>query len=565
MNSRWSSLLLIVALPVAALAQTNPQSAGAVTRPALDDLLKLVPDDVALVAVVRDLADFVGGIQAFGATIGVDDLIETDSAAILADLDVGDLPAAWRDRIDPHGPLVLAQREPDDEPLLLATITEPADVPTGELVELRGRILIAAPEAEALHAVKSASGRFAQRFQESAAATLKTHDVVVFLNAPAWATKMEQMLSLGQMLAQMGAATTTQQAQSNLALVNWLFQTLRTAYEQTETLVLGARVNAEGLHFSQLTRFERSGRIAEYLSKIRKPDKDLLRGLAAERGMMVMGSEWTLPPDVETFSEHLLEVMLAAAPEKPADDAEWEKTVQQAKMLYRRIPGYNGVMSAGADQPGMIMHGLYFTDNPQALFDSFPALWKVSTPLMSTMAPGFSMEMTDEVETISSVKVRVCHFKFDADAEEMRRMLKSIYGESPTFYMAPHPEGMAFAMGPADVARQRIEKLLTREGSRLSDDPHVASALKRLSPKPQAFVLLDLPRVMTWGLEISGVPAPPIPQAALGKEPVPYMSLGLYLHEASCTAELFVPAKTIKVLVDFVQGPAGDTTGSKSY
>jgi len=560
MYRRSSLLLLIVALPLAALAQTSPHSAGNTARPSLDDLLELVPDDVALVAVIQDLAAFAGGIQEFGAAIGVDDLVETDSAAILADLDITALPADWRDRINRRGPLVLAQPEPDCEPLLLATITEPADVPTGELVKIKGRILIAAPDAEILRATTSASGRFARRFKENAAATLESHGVVIFLDAPAWATKMEQMLTMGEMFAQMGAAMTSQPAQSNLALVNWLFQSLRTAYGETETLVLAGRINGDGLHFNKLIRFEPGGKIAEYLGKVRKSDKDLLRNLPAQPGMIIMGAEWTLPPDVQTFSEHMLDVMLAAAPDTPGD-ADWKKTTEQAKGLYRRIAGYNGVVSSAADQPGMLAHGFYLAENAPAMMDNFHALWKVSMPLMSTMAPGFEMEVTDEVEMIGSARARTYHMKFTTGDEQMQRMLNSMYGESTTFCIAPHAEGIAFAMGPGNVARQRLEKLLAGEGTPLGADPRVAAALEKLSPKPQVLVLVDLPRLMLWGLKISGVPAPPLPQEA----PPPYVGLTVHLHQTSCTTELFVPARTVKALTDFVQGPAGAPTGPEAY
>ncbi|MFQ5806281.1 MAG: hypothetical protein ACE5I3_07520, partial [Phycisphaerae bacterium] len=149
-------------------------------------------------------------------------------------------------------------------------------------------------------------------------------------------------------------------------------------------------------------------------------------------------------------------------------------------------------------------------------------------------------------------------------------VLKRIYGESTALYVAPHPEGVAYTMGSAEVARRNLEKLLARKASPLSNDPLVANALKRLPPKPQMLVLLDLPGLIKWGMELVTAgfgegPAPAVPPLELPKAPLPYVGFGLYLHEASCGAELFVPAETLKVIVKWSEGPPGDTTESEPY
>jgi hypothetical protein len=75
---------------------------------------------------------------------------------------------------------------------------------------------------------------------------------------------------------------------------------------------------------------------------------------------------------------------------------------------------------------------------------------------------------------------------------------------------------------------------------------------------------------MKWAMEFAAMefgdtPPPGMPQVKLPETPLPYVGCGLYLHEASCGAELFFPAKTLKVLVDSFAGPAGETTGSEPY
>ena len=65
---------LAAALPLATWAQTGAGSAAT-----LDDLLKAVPDDPAVVVVVPNFNEIASGFQAFGAATGIPDLAEIDA------------------------------------------------------------------------------------------------------------------------------------------------------------------------------------------------------------------------------------------------------------------------------------------------------------------------------------------------------------------------------------------------------------------------------------------------------------------------------------------------------
>ncbi len=564
-------LLAILTLPLGTVAQTGGEDGPAGAMPVLADLLKLVPDEVALVVAIPDFAELVDGLQAFGTAGGIQDLAELDSDTLFDELEIADLPDEWRQRVRKDGPMVFALTAPDTEPLLICTVTEGAEAPPeDEIIQLKGQVLMAAPDTETMQAVRNASGKFAQRFERQGHPALKGHDLAIFFDVPSWSVEIEQMLSMAEMFSQMGAAATTQPGQPNLAMVKWLFKTVRTVVDESEAIAIGARFDADGIHVGKLAHFKRTGQIAGYLNKVRKSEKDLLRGLPAERGMLVFASEWMLPTDATTFSETMLEVMRSAASSQPADEEEWEKALQEARKLYRAISGYNGVMNFGAGQGGMTFNGLYLTEKPQVVFDGISTLFKLSDPMMKAMMPGFSIELSEQSETIGSVQARVGRFKFAVDNEETQRLLNRIYGESPTFYTAPHPEGVAYAMGPPEVGRKNLEKLLAGSGARLGDDPHLADALKKLTPKPQGLALLDLPAFMKWGMEfatmgLGDTPPPGMPQLKLPETPLPYVSGGLYLHETSCGFELFLPAQTLKALVESFAGPAGETTESEPY
>ena len=550
---------LVAALPLAALAQTE-----AVDKPTLDDLLKVVPDDPALVVMVPDFTEIVSGLQAFGAAAGIQDLVELDADTLFDELEVSNLPVEWQECLDKSGPFVFALTDPESEPVLICTVTEAPETPLGELVEFKGRILIVAPDAEVMQAVKSAAGAFTKRFAERVRPTLDQHDVGVYFNVASWSVQIQQMLSMGEMIAQMGVAATSQPAQVNLTMVNWLFELLRTTVEEGQAVVLAGRVDGDGVNVSEVMHFDPAGKIADYLGKISKPEKDLLRGVPPPAGMIVMASEWRTPGSVETMTEKMLDVLLAATTQ-PADQAERPKLTPELRKLYRMLDGYNGVMSFGSEGGGMNASGFYLTDQGQAFFDGFQEMWKLAAPMMANMAPGFTMDLSEGTETIGSVEARVYRFKFDADEEEAKRALQAIYGESTTVCAALHAEGVAYAMGPAEAARANLEKLLAGKSGSLSTDPRVVSALKRLSPKPQAFALLDLPGMMTWAAELAGIAGGEMPQFKPPEAPLPYLGFGLYLHETAISAELFFPAKTLKYIVEQSRAPTSAPAGAEPY
>lgn len=537
-------LFLMAALPVAALAQSD-----AAREPTLDDLVKLVPDDPALVVVIPDFSDVAAGIQAFGVAADIGDLAQLDADTFFDEFDTSGLPDEWPGCLRKTGPFIFALTIPESEPLLICTVTKPPETPPGEFVLLRNNILIAAPDAEVMHAVKNVSGTFAKRFAKQVRPALEEHDVAVFLDVSAWSMQIQQMLSMGEMITQMGVAATSQPAQVNLTMVKWLFEMLRTTVGESQAFVLAGRVDGNGLHLAEVLHVDPAGKIAEYLSKIGKPEKDLLRGLPSPPGTIVMATEWRTPGSVETMTEKMLDVLLSATTQ-PADQAERPEVTPELRKLYRILDGYNGVATFGAESGGMRARGLYLTDQGQALLDGFEEMWKVATPIMTSMAPGFTMELSEETEIVGSIKARVYRFTLNVPDEDARRALRAIYGESPTFYAALHPEGVAYAMGPAEVARANLERIMNEKSVSLSADRRVADALKKLSPRPQAFMLFDLPGLMTWAAEIAELSGEGLPQFKPPEKPLPYLGFSLYLHESAISAELFFPAKVAKYIVE---------------
>jgi hypothetical protein len=191
-------LILVVTLPLSAAAQVGSDEPTA-GKPTLDELLKLVPDGPALVAVVPDFGEVVGGLGELGAIIGVNDLVDLDADDLLTDLELDEIVGTWRDHVRTDGPFVFVLMDPDTDPLLLCAATEPARVPVDEPVQFRGNIMIAARDAEVLRAALSADGKFAPRFEKQAHGMLDRHDVALLFDVRSWSAQIDQILSLGEM------------------------------------------------------------------------------------------------------------------------------------------------------------------------------------------------------------------------------------------------------------------------------------------------------------------------------------------------------------------------------
>ncbi|HUU95725.1 MAG TPA: hypothetical protein VM487_08285, partial [Phycisphaerae bacterium] len=279
---------------------------------------------------------------------------------------------------------------------------------------------------------------------------------------------------------------------------------------------------------------------------------DLLRGLPDERAAVIFGCEWMLPEGTETLSEMALKAILVGptAETQPADQERAAK-IKRAIAAYGQLSGYNGAGMFAPGRKGIPAAGLYMTKNPKLLMQNMQALTELSTQMMGAFAPGVSVELTRRQETIGAVQADVYTFVFETEDEQMGDMLSAMYGESVTLYVAPHSEGVLYAQGPADTAREQMSKLLAG-GGKLSKNQDVAAALKTISPNPQMCLLVDLAPVFGWAMGLVGAAGGPIPDIDL-PEKTPYIAFGFYFERDTMRAELWVPSPTIKTVVEAIE------------
>ena len=554
--------VLVTGLCVLSLATSSAFAEG----PKLADLLRQVPDDPALVVVVPNFSDAVAGIQAFGVAAGIQELSELEVDALWDEMEFSDLPGGWASALRKNGPIVFVLTETGSDPLLLATVTEPPDEQPTDLIQLKGQVLIVAPDSDVAAAIKSANGKFAADFLKKNQERLSSNDVLVYFNVPVWSTEIHQILSMGEMVLKAGAASAPQETPMNLTFIKWLFAKLRELSEQSRSLVLAAHIGTDGLHLGKRVEFDPESAVAAYLAQVKKPQQDLLRGLPAQPAMVVAAGEWQTPPEVRSISEQIVEVTLAELPTAEQDAEPPMKMTEQMRRLYRVVAGYNGLMVCDPDTTHFALSGVYLTDQPRAFFEGFPKLWECSELMMDAFSPVLKFTVTQSTDSIGSVEAQVYQLTFEAAEEQMRKVLTATYGNPATFYIAPHPLGVAYAFGPADVAKKQVEQILKEKGSPLASAGRTRQALKKLSPQPQGFLLIDIPAVMAWAIKIGGAMGETVPEIKPPTEPLPYLSLGFYLDKSAWSGELFFPAQVIKYITSVTsETPTSAPAGTEPY
>ncbi len=565
-----TSILLAWSIAAAAAAQTSPTQPTSAPSDTLEKALAYVPDDTNLIVIIPSIKGLTTAVTEYGKTLGAADLAERILVGEI-EFDVGGNRLTFSGAtIDAQGPLVVAMSAQRDEPLLIARADRPEQWkatsrsarPDGVPVyELGGRCYAAATAEDlaifardpadlpqALKARASGPGRLAR----AACAALGDRQVLIYVDVPGWNDLVQTRLTTLTQVMLMGmTATTTAAGDADTAvqLWNWLFDRLRRAVGDTETLALGLRVTAADAYAEIRVALKPGSETARHLGQVRRPGRDPFRGLPPRTGSMVIAYEWEEPPGSETLSNSLLRSLLGVESLRERVGAErLETVVKLSTELNRFMTGSNIVIDFSADGGGFLSWGLYLTDDGPAMQRAFRDLCEKAPDLYSTWG---SIPATIEArahEQIAGVATDVYRFNFSEAEAAMQPVMQAIYGPDPTLYLAPHSAGVVYAFGPAAPARERMVELLG--GGGLSREPRVAAALKRLSPDPQLSALVDFPaavRGMLTMVQQMGVPVPRLPTAA--DSPAPLVGLNLYLEPQTIRAELIVPAEAIKSLI----------------
>lgn len=555
-------IALAVGLPLTAAGQ-SPTTQPVKIPPELERVLKYVPDDTHLVVVVPSLDQLMSGLTQFSKAIGVDDP-EID----ILEEPLGEAAAA----VNTAGPLVLAVSAEREDPLLIVSLTsteswkattQPTTLPDDVLVFELGderyaavsehQVAIVARERAELQRALRSTGERGRRFLSQNREWLGRRQVVVQIDVPAWRAVLEQHLDMIELSTSVGMAD----VEASLQIWEWLFKQIKEAIFEVETYAASLRFDADGASFEQRAVVKPDGHIGRYLKAVRKPKRDLLRGLPSG-GAMAFASEWEEPAGKHGFYEALVKVMMQMESVKEKLGAEnVEAVTKTCTEMYRQLSGSSGVLTTAPGGRGMVFGGLYLTKEGPAVQRSMRTILELYPDMMSAWGPLPSATVRCEREKISGVDTDVYHFSFETEDVQLQPVLEAFYGQDSAMYMAPHPEGVFFALGPQEHARKAVSQALAGQTAPLSKDKRVAALMESLSPDPQICLLVDIPQVFELGVAMMQEVGAPIPALVVGGKGLPLAGCTFYLEAQAVRAEVFVPTEPIKALVEAFEGLAG--------
>ena len=557
-------LSLIIALP-AAVAQTDPPA-----EPPIERLLAHVPADAPLVFAVPSIEKLTNGLAAFGETIGVDSLADLKTATLLAQLDLLD----DIEGLDTGGPLLIAQYPARPTPLLLCLLKDrdawkrsaKAEDMDGDLLRVcvcgesgcaavKGDVLIVGDDRDSVTAALKADGEFAGRFHARAGKLLDENHLVVYVIIPEWRPMIDAALMAIRVSFQMGMAMGSTHDEDAVALLDSQLDGFAKIVQQTEVFAVGVRGGARGISAAATASFKPDGSVAAYLKKVRATEAPLLRGLPAGDAMVALACEWAVPPGTPSLNTYWLKAALETdALKARLGQADHEKATNALLATYNDTTGYNLAMTpVPGDAGGMVMSAVYFTADPPALAENMRAAYAISAEFINPLGPGASMDVTSRQERIGSADVHAFDMVFRTEDEQIRRLMAAVYGESTTIYTAPRANDVMFVMGPTAIARTRFQTMFEGTGGSLQDDKRIAATSKLLSPNPQACLFIDAARSMTFLLDAVRATGQPVPAVDFGDAPMPFVACGVYLEPDRVRAELVIPAKPIKTIIDRIQ------------
>jgi hypothetical protein len=570
---RYTICPLVVVLCVA-LAR----SVGAASQAALEKVLKYVPDDTHLAVVVPNLEALVAGCAALGKGVGAERLAALTVADLLEE-PLGSSASA----VDKSGAFILAVSAADTSPLMIGSVgsveawkgaTKPADLPGGALLfELgderwaavtRENVAVFAREKEDLQRALRSSGTFARRWTEQAADQLTGRQVVLWIDVPAWRGLLDQQMTAVTKGVNLGMAAAGPGAETAVEVWQALLEQVRKLLSETETYVAAARVDGDGVLLRDRVTFKADGAAAKYLGEVKKTKRHLLRGLPAEGSAIALACEWEMPPGTETLNELLVKALFKLDTLKEKVGAEkLEAALSRNVAIYRKVSGYSVAVVAGPREEGLMYCGVYLTGEGGAVQRDLRAVCEMCPDLLNAWGMYPSTSLAREPEKIGGVEADAYRFEFGTDNAQVQAAVQAVYGKDPVLYMAPHGQGVAYAFGPREAARELLARVLAAGGPEFSQDKRVAALFATLSPDPQACVILDAPRLLDMVRTMTkrlGAPFPPV--QITGKD-LPLIGCAMYLDPQAVRGELFVPAAPVKAIIGAFEKPGGDGEGPR--
>lgn len=526
-------------------------------------VLRYVPDDAHLVVIIPNLARLTEGVAEFGERAGLKKLAGMTAKGVFRDT-----LGAHANALDQEGAVVLAVSADDDDALLIANLAS-ADVWLNESSPIRfrddvllfefdtdryvaaatGRVAIFGREPATLRRALDSTRRFERRFHREAEGALDGRQMVIFADVPAWTRELDTQIAFLAQRAYMGIAATSPNAEIGMQFWNWLLEQMREKVGEARTFVGTLRVNREGVLVDGRATFDTDGKVARYLRSVRKPGRDLLRGLPAGRHPLVMAFEWEERPDTPGINEAFSQVFLRMDTlRERVGAARLESVIEKSNALNRKVPGSSLVYSMRPGG-GLLYWGYYLTPQGKTVQHELRELCEMAPEVMNTWGTFPAAVAPGVREQVAGVACDVYQFDLATEQAPVQPVMRTIYGTAPAFYLAEHELGLAYAFGARPAARECLAALLADGGAKLSDAARVRELFARFSPEPQCCVVVDVPAAVAGVSDILEPLGVPIPKMEAEEEGAALAGFTFYLEDAALRAEVFVPAEPVRVLL----------------
>jgi hypothetical protein len=530
------------------------------------EVLSALPNKAGLVVLVPSIGKLASGLAEFGKAIDVVELASLDAPSML------ETALPFIDGIDLDGTFALCVIPGEQpQPLVIFPLSDPAawkkaaqaaGVDVGDAVFtmsiqgqehaalVRGNLLMLSQEADVLKA--SATSAAGDRVKLPAE-VLEQNQFILWLDVSAWKATIDQNLGMFEAMAQMGMMMSGQPgAQGGMAYLKWVMSEVRALLADMSTSVMALRVSREAAHWSNIVTLTPGSPTAEYVSKSKKGQGHLLRGLPGKPAGLTIAAEWEPPPGGASVFERMLKVAAESAPEKDRAGPEGQEALAR---FCRELKGLNVAIDVPRE-PGMRMTGHYFVKDARAAMKDLAAMIDYAMVQAKGAGAGLTITHAHSSEKIGGGDMDVYRITVSSEVPAIAQFAKLFYGDEYTLIIGPAEDGLALAGGSSAAAREQMARLLERQGAGLKDDARVKAALQHLAPNPQSLCLVDVVKLVDDGMALGAAMGAPLPPAPAVDGSHALTALALYLGDNQLRAELYIPTDPIVALRKKFAAPA---------
>ncbi|MCG3128772.1 MAG: hypothetical protein CHACPFDD_03663 [Phycisphaerae bacterium] len=530
----------------------------------------LIPDKAGLAVVVGSLDRLAADVAKFGTAIGVDQIAGVTAKDICEEM------LEVSDGVDTAGSFAMALI-PGEEPtpVLIVPVKDVEawkKAASAEAVEggaglvklllhgedyfaaVKDQNVVLSTSKDVLGDALKSKGEFAKKLAKAAGESAKSDDLVVFVDVQVWKDTIEGGLMQAEGLMQMGLAMQPNGAQT-AEMFKAMMGELRGLIKDSSVLCVGVKAGGDGVHVTKTFGFLPESKTASYLKNVKKAKGGVLRGLPDQPFLAAGGLDWESDGS-STMMKAMFEMAFKSGDLEEKLGAEKIADLKKcAEQLTKIVSGYNMAMLPGPDSAGFVLCGSYLTKDPKTTMDLVSKMTEAQGAMFGSMGAG-GVEVAASSEKIGGADAKSFAFTFKMDDPQQAAVIKALYGEKPTLFLAPAKDGVAYALGDAAAAKETAGKLVEGKGAPLAGAKMTKSSFGSLPADPQFALMFDVVKIAEFGMKIAATMGAGAPPVNFPKNPLPYVTVSAYLNAAEVQTHLLVPAEAIKAIVAAASGTA---------